>query len=66
MGCSILLADVRLELDDSGDPRRIGLRGRVPDEPGAEDAECGVEGGAGEEVAIQNRRDDAQFPAAGK
>jgi hypothetical protein len=51
VGSAILLVDVCLELDDPSDPP-VAV-GRVADEPGPEQRECGVERRAPEERAVE-------------
>jgi hypothetical protein len=50
---AVLLADVRLELDDPADPGATG--GVGADESRAEQGARGLEGGSGEELPIDDR-----------
>jgi hypothetical protein len=50
--CEVILADVRLEVDDPRDPRPAGpVAVGLPDEKGAEQPFSGLEGRPGEELA---------------
>ena len=49
----VLLADVRLELDDASDPAATGAVGA--DEPGAQNGARSIEGGSREELPIDDR-----------
>jgi hypothetical protein len=53
MGGTVILPDVRLELDDPADPGASGNVGA--DEAGAEQGARGLEGRPGEEIPIDDR-----------